>query len=518
MSFAPARALISVSDKTGIVEFAQGLHALHIEIISTGGTYAHLKSRGIPVKTVESLTDFPELLDGRLKTLHPLIHGGILARRTLDHDAILTYALPLIDLVVVNLYPFAATIQRPETTLSMAIEQIDIGGPTMIRAAAKNHADVAVVVDPMQYPALLESLQTPEGLSLITRQALALTAFEHTAHYDSMIATYLRSKIAPQNFPQQLTWPLTKVLPLRYGENPHQSAAFYGDSMEKTGLAAMVAHQGKPLSFNNLADTNAAITALMALPMDRPACVIVKHENPAGVAQGETLAAAYQRAWACDAISAFGGIIALNQAIEADLMTHILKQQFVEVIAAPSFTPEALAVAESKPLVRLLTIPKDFTKVHHRTWDMKRVAGGLLVQQWDTPIAIEMRCVSEKKVPANEIADAEFAWAVCQNVKSNAIVFVRDGQTLGIGAGQMSRITSVDIAIQKAKEAGFSLDGAVMASDAFLPFTDTLLRAVAAGITLIVQPGGSKKDAEVIAAADAQGVAMVFTGTRHFKH
>ncbi len=508
-----ARALISVSDKTGLIPFAQGLVSLGFELISTGGTFRLLKDAGIPVLSIDSVTGFPEMMDGRVKTLHPKIHGGLLALR--DHpahvEAAKAHGIEFIDLVVVNLYPFEATIAKPNVALEEAIENIDIGGPSMIRSAAKNYHHVAVIVDPKHYATVLEELQNSgRTLSLTTKQQLALEAFTHTSRYDGIISSYLGQQFVAEHFPKEIRPVLSQVSTLRYGENPHQNAAFYALAGEK-GLPDMTIHQGKELSYNNLLDTDAAWQMVTALP--GTAAVIIKHNNPCGVATDTTLAGAYTKALAADSVSAFGGIVGLNQPVHADTAA-LLTQTFLEVVIAPEFSPEALEILAQKPNLRVISLPAS-TAAQALTY--RHVQGGFLVQTpdhapidptgWDT--------VTEAKADTTTKAEMAFAFSVVRAVKSNAIVVTKNGQTLGIGAGQMSRVEAVEIALKKAGE---QAKGAVLASDAFFPFNDSVTLAAAAGITAIVQPGGSKKDQDSIDACNQNGIAMCLTGVRHFKH
>jgi phosphoribosylaminoimidazolecarboxamide formyltransferase/IMP cyclohydrolase len=516
------QALISVSDKSGVVEFAKGLDQLGIKIISTGGTAKLLAENGLSVTEVSDYTGFPEMLDGRVKTLQPKIHAGILARRDL-HEHIQTlkkHGIPPIDLVAVNLYPFASTVAKPNCTLDDAIENIDIGGPTLVRASAKNHAHVAIVTDPANYPEVLAELQANNGtISDATRFDLAKKAFSHTAAYDSAISNYLTS-INPDGsrseFPQQLNLCFAKAQEMRYGENPHQSAAFYRDLIPVPGGIAEYAQlQGKELSFNNIGDADAAWE--LAKTFDSPVCVIVKHANPCGVAIAETPLKAYQLAYATDTTSAFGGIIAFNRELDAKTAAQIIANQFVELIIAPGATEAALKVTAAKQNVRVLTVP--LSNAHNRL-DFRRVGGGLLVQ---TPDALNVRAdqfktVTKAQPTTQQLEDLLFAWRVAKYVKSNAIVFCRNGQTLGVGAGQMSRVDSTRIARIKAQNAGLNLSGSVVASDAFFPFRDGIDVLADAGAKAVIQPGGSLRDEEVIAAADEYGIAMVFTGYRHFRH
>jgi len=514
-------ALISVSDKTGIIELAQKLTQHGVTILSTGGTAKLLQQTGINVIEVGDYTGFPEMLDGRVKTLHPKIHAGILARNDLpDHQQALEQAsIPNIELVIVNLYPFKQTIANPDCSFEDAIENIDIGGPTMVRAAAKNYRKVAIVTDPQDYLPLSQELVENKGsISLATRFQLAQKAFTHTASYDSAISNYLTaldSDYRHQDFPDSLNLNFTIAQPLRYGENPHQKAAFYRDETITPGsLANYQQLQGKELSYNNIADTDAAWECVKTF--DNPACVIVKHANPCGIAIAETTLRAYQLAFATDPVSAFGGIIAFNRSIGKDTAEAILKQ-FVEVIIAPEITPEAQQLLAQKNNIRVLVVP---LRAGHNTYDLKRIGGGLLVQTPDIQniTAADLKVVTQLKPTPQQLDDLLFAWRAAKFVKSNAIVFCRNGQTVGIGAGQMSRVDSARIASIKAQQAGLTLAGSVVASDAFFPFRDGLDVVVQAGATAVIQPGGSIRDQEVIAAADEQGITMVFTGVRHFRH
>ncbi len=515
------QALISVSDKAEVVALARALVRLGIGILSTGGTAKVLSASGVKITEVADYTGYPEMLDGRLKTLHPKIHGGLLARRDVpDHMAAIKDAgAEPIDLVVVNLYPFQQTVARRDCTLDAAVENIDIGGPTMVRAAAKNHAGVAVVTDPADYAAVIAELERGGGsLSAATRLALAKKAFAHTAAYDAAIANYLTGldaglRLAP--FPDRLTLQWEKAEDLRYGENPHQLGAFYRDPAPAAGsLAGYRQLQGKELSYNNIADADAAWECVKTF--EQPACVIVKHANPCGVAQGADLLTAYRRAFQTDPTSAFGGIIAFNRALDG-AAADAVAQQFVEVVIAPEVTAAASAALAGKPNVRVLAVPigDDVQR-----YDLKRVGGGVLVQTPDsrnvTPA--ELKVVSRRSPTPAEVEDLLFAWRVAKFVKSNAIVFASGGMTLGVGAGQMSRVEAARIAALKAQSAGLSLAGAVVASDAFFPFRDGVDVVAQAGANAVIQPGGSVRDDEVIGAADELGLAMVFTGVRHFRH
>jgi len=515
------RALLSVSDKTGIVEFARELKERGIELLSTGGTAKLLESHGVAVKEVAEHTGFPEIMGGRVKTLHPKIHGGLLGRRGLDDAVMLTHDIEPIDLLAVNLYPFAATVARPDCSYDDAVENIDIGGPAMVRAAAKNHASVTVVVDPSDYRALLDELAATQGAtSIAMRQKLAAKAFAHTAQYDAMVSAYFTGAIGgtTPTFPDDLNVSFRKRLDLRYGENPHQQAAFYTDP-RAIGVSVTQAEQlqGKELSFNNIADSDTALECVRQF--DTPACVIVKHANPCGAARADSIARAYERAFKTDPTSAYGGIIAFNRELDAETAAAIVARQFVEVILAPSIAEGAKSVLASKDNVRVL-ICGDLFKPLTQLLEYKSVAGGLLVQTRDdgTVRAQELRIVTKRAPSLAELDDLIFAWRVAKYVKSNAIVAVKDKMTLGIGAGQMSRVVSSKIAAMKAKDEGATLAGAAIASDAFFPFRDGLDALAEFGIKSIIQPGGSKRDSEVIDAADQHGIAMVFTGMRHFRH
>ncbi|WP_151669561.1 bifunctional phosphoribosylaminoimidazolecarboxamide formyltransferase/IMP cyclohydrolase [Nitrincola schmidtii] len=521
------RALISVSDKTGITDFAKALSERGVEILSTGGTYKLLKETGIDAIEVSDHTGFPEMMDGRVKTLHPKIHGGILGRRGQDDAIMQEHAIAPIDIVVVNLYPFAATIARPDCDLAMAIENIDIGGPTMVRSAAKNHKDVAIVVNATDYAHVIAELDAQKGLTYATRFDLAVKAFEHTAAYDGMIANYLGTmtdsvsegeEIEPTNFPRTFNTQFIKAQEMRYGENPHQKAAFYVEANpSEPSVATARQVQGKALSYNNVADTDAALECVK--PFQDPACVIVKHANPCGVAIGENLLEAYNRAFQTDPTSAFGGIIAFNRELDGKTAQAIVDRQFVEVIIAPKVSPEASEIVASKPNVRLLECGQ-WDVQRSAGLDYKRVNGGLLVQDRDIGMidVSQLKIVTERQPTEQEIRDLLFCWEVAKFVKSNAIVYARDGQTVGIGAGQMSRVYSARIAAIKAADEGLEVKGSVMASDAFFPFRDGIDSAAESGITAVIQPGGSMRDQEVIDAANEHGMAMVFTGMRHFRH
>ncbi|MGJ0516666.1 MAG: bifunctional phosphoribosylaminoimidazolecarboxamide formyltransferase/IMP cyclohydrolase [Methylomicrobium sp.] len=513
------RALVSVSDKTGIVDFCRQLSELGISILSTGGTAKTLAEHSIPVTDVSDHTGFPEMMDGRVKTLHPKIHGGILGRRGIDDQVMAAHGIDPIDLVVVNLYPFEQTISKPDCDLETAIENIDIGGPTMIRAAAKNYNDVAVVVDPADYAAVLAELKAQHNsLSLATRFKLSLTSFAHTARYDTAIAAYL-AKLNEQPFPETLNLQFYLKETMRYGENPHQGAAFYQEKKPASGTIAAAAQlQGKALSYNNIADADAALECVKSFDR-KPTCVIVKHANPCGVAESDSLLAAYDRAYATDPTSAFGGIIAFNRELDEATAAEIIKRQFVEVIIAPAVSAAARSVLAAKQNVRVLEAGA-WESSETPGFDFKRVAGGLLVQNRDNgQIGVhDIKVVSKRAPSPEEISDLLFVWKVAKFVKSNAIVYGKNRQTIGIGAGQMSRVYSAKIAGIKAADEGLTVPGSVLASDAFFPFRDGIDAAAQAGITAIIQPGGSVRDEEVIAAADEHNMAMVFTGMRHFRH
>ncbi|MFT4519576.1 MAG: phosphoribosylaminoimidazolecarboxamide formyltransferase/IMP cyclohydrolase [Halioglobus sp.] len=514
------RALISVSDKTGIVEFAQALRDMDVALLSTGGTYRLLKENNLEVTEVADYTGFPEMMDGRVKTLHPKVHGGILARRGQDDAVMAEHGIDAIDMVVVNLYPFGETVAKPDCTLEDAIENIDIGGPTMVRAAAKNHRFVNIVVNASDYGQVLSEMQGNNGCTALeTRFDLAIKAYEHTAAYDGAIANHFGKKVpgGSENFPRTFNTQFNKVQEMRYGENPHQQAAFYVESNPaEAGIATATQIQGKELSYNNVADTDAALECVKNF--DEPACVIVKHANPCGVAVAADIGAAYDLAFATDTESAFGGIIAFNRELDAATASAIVDKQFVEVIIAPSVSAEAAAAVAGKKNVRLLTCGQ-WSK-SGAALDYKRVNGGLLVQDRDLGMITraDLQVVSKLAPSEQQMLDLLFAWKVAKFVKSNAIIYAANGQTVGVGAGQMSRINSARIAGIKAEHAGLAVKGSVMASDAFFPFRDGIDNAGQAGIAAVIQPGGSIRDDEVIAAADEHGMAMVFTGMRHFRH
>ena len=513
-------ALLSVSDKSGLTVFATQLLELGYILLSTGGTQKLLKEAGLAVTGVSEHTGFAEIMDGRVKTLHPRIHGGILGRKQ-DEAVMQQQDIPPIDLVVVNLYPFEAVTADPECSLQNAIENIDIGGPAMVRAAAKNHARVAVIVDPEDYQGVADELQSENSVSEATRFELATKAFAHTARYDGLVAAYLSSQAGPsgeRSLPAYFTPQFQSRQTLRYGENPHQNAAFYVESgVEPTGIAATQQLQGKELSYNNINDADAAMECVNQFA-DETACVIVKHANPCGVAVGQDNKEAYLNAFATDPTSSFGGIIAFNQPVHTEVATAIIDNQFVEVVIAPAYSDGAIERFAAKPNVRLL---RDHSSNDGRpAWHMQRVSGGLLVQQKDADRVKREGCraVTERQPTEQEWQDMLFAWKVARMAKSNAIVFAANGRTLGVGAGQMSRVDSARIARWKAKDANLEIQGAAMASDAFFPFRDGIDTAASAGIKAVIQPGGSMRDDEIIAAANEHGIAMVFTGIRHFRH
>ncbi len=506
------RALLSVSDKTNILPFAQQLQALGVEILSTGGTSALLRENGVIVKEVAELTGFPEIMDGRVKTLHPKVHGGILGKRQEHQDIARQYGIDWIDLVVVNLYPFAQVTRKADCSLEKAVENIDIGGPTMIRAAAKNMADVTVVVDPSDYEFIISQMKENDGLQLVQRQVLAQKAFAHTAEYDQLIQSYLANAVLPQEiFANQQACFLEKIMDLRYGENPDQKACAYRFNGQPSAILDAEQYQGKVLSYNNIVDSDAAVACVKQF--DSTACVIVKHANPCGVAMGNTASKAFQRAFDADSTSAFGGIIALNVPCDGEAAA-LMTDKFFEVVIAPSFTEDALAKFAAKQNVRLLAV--DFRgclePVHYQ-----HAAGVMLAQtgQSSSFDALSIKVVTETKPTEQEMHNLRFAWQVVAHVKSNAIVVCKEEQTLGIGPGQVSRIDAVDIAIKKAGE---KAEGASLASDAFFPFKDSIDQIAKAGITSIIQPGGSIRDEEVISACNQHGIAMVFTGSRCFRH
>ncbi|MDF5281001.1 bifunctional phosphoribosylaminoimidazolecarboxamide formyltransferase/IMP cyclohydrolase [Vibrio parahaemolyticus] len=522
------RALISVSDKTGIVEFAQALAERGVDILSTGGTARLLAEQGIAVTEVSDYTGFPEMMDGRVKTLHPKVHGGVLGRRGQDDDVMAKHGINPIDMVVVNLYPFAETVAKDGCTLADAVENIDIGGPTMVRSAAKNHKDVTIVVNASDYDRVIAEMDANDkSLTLETRFDLAIAAFEHTAAYDGMIANYFGTMVPSygankegdeeSKFPRTFNQQFEKKQDMRYGENNHQAAAFYVEANpQEASVSTARQIQGKALSYNNIADTDAALECVKEF--NEPACVIVKHANPCGVALGKDILEAYNRAYQTDPTSAFGGIIAFNQELDAETATAIVERQFVEVIIAPSVSAEAIEVVAAKKNVRLLECGEWSTKT--TGFDVKRVNGGLLVQDRDQGMVSldDLKVVSKRQPTEEELKDALFCWKVAKYVKSNAIVYSKGDMTIGVGAGQMSRVYSAKIAGIKAADEGLEVAGSVMASDAFFPFRDGIDAAAEAGIKCVIQPGGSMRDDEVIAAADEHGMAMIFTGMRHFRH
>ncbi len=514
------RALISVSDKTGIVEFAKQLRELAIELLSTGGTYRLLQENGIEVTEVSEYTGFPEMMDGRVKTLHPKVHGGILGRRGSDDQVMDEHGIAPIDMVVVNLYPFEKTVANPDCSLEDAIENIDIGGPTMVRAAAKNNAYVNIIVDAGDYPTIIDEIKNNNGATCQqTRFDLAIKAYEHTAAYDGAIANYFGRRVSggDEHFPRTFNLQFIKSQSMRYGENPHQNAAFYVEKQpQEVSIATTQQLQGKTLSYNNIADTDAALECIKQF--SEPSCVIVKHANPCGVATSDTLLNAYEKAFATDPESAFGGIIAFNGELDAETATSIVDRQFAEVIIAPVVSEAARKVVSEKKNLRLLECGQ--WQPNATAYDFKRVNGGLLVQNRDLGMvsSTDLKVVSKRQPTPDEINDLLFAWKVAKFVKSNAIIYAKSAQTIGVGAGQMSRINSARIAAIKAEQAGLVVKGSVMASDAFFPFRDGIDNAASVGIACVIQPGGSIRDEEVIAAADEHDMAMVFTGMRHFRH
>ncbi|MBX2847399.1 MAG: bifunctional phosphoribosylaminoimidazolecarboxamide formyltransferase/IMP cyclohydrolase [Acidiferrobacterales bacterium] len=521
----PKRALISVSNKTGIVDFAKALSEAKIEILSTGGTAKLLVKEGIAVTQVSSYTGFPEMMAGRVKTLHPKVHGGILGRRGTDDEVMQEHDISQIDMVVVNLYPFQQTVADPNCDLVDAIENIDIGGPAMVRSAAKNHKDVAIVVDANDYASLVEEIQK-DGITQQTRFHLASKAFEHTAQYDGAIANYLgriQDDGSKSDFARTFNQQFKHQQTMRYGENPHQKAAFYVEENAPTGcIASATQIQGKELSYNNIADTDAALECIKQFGSfypegSSPACVIVKHANPCGVAVGSSLLDAYQKAFSTDPESAFGGIIAFNQELDAQTAATIVDKQFVEVIIAPQISDAAKQAVTAKKNVRLLECGQ-WHEASHNALEYKRVTGGLLVQDNDLALTEKLEVVTKVQPTEQQLADLEFAWKVAKFVKSNAIIYAKNNMTIGVGAGQMSRVNSARIAGIKAEHAELEVKGSVMASDAFFPFRDGIDNAAQTGIAAVIQPGGSMRDEEVIAAADEHAMAMVFTGMRHFRH
>jgi phosphoribosylaminoimidazolecarboxamide formyltransferase/IMP cyclohydrolase len=521
------RALVSVSDKRGLIPFVEGLAGLGVEVLSTGGTCRQLRDAGLDVIEVSEKTGFPEIMDGRVKTLHPVIHGGLLGRRGTDEAVMEEHGIEPIDLLVVNLYPFEQTIARDDATIDDAIENIDIGGPAMIRAASKNHDGVAVCVSPDDYDAVLEKLKG-DGLALDDRRRLAAKAYAHTASYDTAITKYLSTSLEDDILGERFLYSGGISEKLRYGENPHQEAAFYVDQQAAAGsLAAAKQLQGKALSYNNIADSDAALVCVKQF--DNPACVIVKHANPCGVAVAGDILEAYEKAFKTDPTSAFGGIIAFNRPLDANTAAAIVEKQFVEVIIAPSIESDALEICSAKKNVRVLetgawnespaTCPRGAGRAP-TGFDFKKVSGGLLIQTSDLGVitADDLKIVTEKAPTPEQIQDMLFAWTVVKYVKSNAIIFCKDNMTIGVGAGQMSRVYSTKIAAIKAADEGLDINGSVMASDAFFPFRDGIDAAAETGISAIIQPGGSMRDNEVIQAANEHGLAMVFTGMRHFRH
>jgi len=514
------RALVSVSDKRGLIPFVQGLADLGVEVLSTGGTCRQLREAGLGVVEVSEKTGFPEIMDGRVKTLHPIIHGGLLGRRGTDEAVMEEHGIEPIDLLVVNLYPFEQTIARDDATIDDAIENIDIGGPAMIRAASKNHDGVAVCVSPDDYDAVLEKLKD-EGLGVGDRRRLAAKAYAHTASYDTAITRYLSASLDDDVLGERFLYSGGLSEKLRYGENPHQEAAFYVDQRTTPGsLASARQLQGKALSYNNIADSDAALECVKQF--DNPACVIVKHANPCGVAVATSIYEAYEKAFRTDPTSAFGGIIAFNRPLDSTTAAAIVEKQFVEVIIAPSVEPGALEACAAKKNVRVLEVGNwsESGGSAATGFDFKKVSGGLLVQTSDRGIITEadLKVVSEKSPTPEQIQDMLFAWTVVKYVKSNAIIFCKDNMTIGVGAGQMSRVYSTRIAAIKAADEGLEVQGSVMASDAFFPFRDGIDAAAETGISAIIQPGGSMRDEEVVEAANEHGLAMVFTGMRHFRH
>ncbi|MDQ2971770.1 MAG: bifunctional phosphoribosylaminoimidazolecarboxamide formyltransferase/IMP cyclohydrolase, partial [Pseudomonadota bacterium] len=511
------RALLSVFDKNGLADLGRALHALGVELISTGGSAAALREAGVPVRDVSELTGFPEIMGGRIKTLHPIVHGGLLGRRDADEAVMREHDIAPIDLLVVNLYPFAHTVARPDCSLDDAIESIDIGGPAMLRAAAKNQDRVAVLTDPADYADLIDGLRRDGGTTPQLRRRLAAAAFAHTARYDGVIADWLSARMEgheqAQTFAPTLHLSLKRVRELRYGENPHQGAALYiADAAPRGSVAGARTLAGKEASYNNLVDADTALECVKAFGK-APACVIVKHANPCGVALADNPIKAYERAYACDPLSAFGGIVAFNRALDGDTVLAILKQQFVEVLVAPEFDADALQALARKPNVRALATgawPQQPPPLR----ELRSIAGGVLVQDGDrdTLLLSDLKVVTKRVPDATQLHDLLFAWHVAMFVKSNAIVYARDGRTIGIGAGQMSRVVSARVAAMKAEQVDLAIEGSVMASDAFFPFRDGIDAAAEAGVRAVIQPGGSMRDGEVIAAADEHDLAMVFTG------
>lgn len=509
------RALISVSDKTGVVDFAKSLEALGYEIISTGGTATALRNEGIDVINVSDITGFPECLDGRVKTLHPMIHAGILAMRdNSEHmEQIEKLGVTPIDIVAINLYPFKATIEKEGVSFEECIENIDIGGPTMIRAAAKNYRDVAVIVDPLDYDVVVSQIKENGSVSLETKTDLAYKVFEHTSEYDTLISKYLREKIGKVKFPNVLTLSYEKVQDMRYGENPHQSAVFYKETGKCEGtLPAAKCLHGKELSYNNINDTNGALDLLKEF--DEPCVVAVKHANPCGVGIGGNIYEAYMRAYEADKVSIYGGIVAANREIDKQTAEEIHKI-FIEIVIAPSFSKEAFEILSQKKNIRLLELPQISKKLAKNNYDMKKVAGGLLIQERDVELLNDLTCVTDRKPTEEELTALKFGWKVVKHTKSNGIVLSTDQMTTGVGPGQTNRITALELAI---KYAGEKAKGSVLASDAYFPFSDCVEAAAKVGITAIIQPGGSIRDEDSIKACNENNIAMVFTGMRHFKH
>lgn len=521
-AFKPQRALLSVADKRGIIELAQALHQHGVELIATGNTSALLKEHGLPITEVSTCTGFPEMLDGRVKTLHPAIHAGLLARGKKDEASLKQQAIKPIDLLVINLYPFEHTISQVDCNFNDAIENIDIGGPAMIRSAAKNHAHTFVVVKPDDYAPLINHLHA-QRVPIDWGFTLAKKAFAHTAAYDAAITNYLTTldaEFAPCGFPEILTCQFNKLADLRYGENPHQQAAFYADKNASNGsLGAAQLIQGKPLSYNNLLDADAALDAVKSFTLDKAVCVIVKHASPCGIALGEHPLDAYLKAFQSDPLSAYGGIIAFNQTLSAEVAKAILERQFVEVIIVPAISAEANIVLAHKENIRVLTTGS-WSAANAFRLNMKKIDGGILVQEQDSfaPDNYEFKTVTRHQPSEQQMHDLLFAWLAVKHVKSNAIVYAKDGATIGLGGGQTSRVMSARIGLWQAQQMGFATEDAVMASDGFIPFPDTIELAAQAGISAIIQPGGSIRDAQIIACAEARGLAMVFTGIRHFKH
>jgi phosphoribosylaminoimidazolecarboxamide formyltransferase / IMP cyclohydrolase len=521
-AFKPQRALLSVSDKTGLVELGKALHQQGVELIATGNTAALLKANELPVTEVSESTGFPEMLDGRVKTLHPAIHAGLLARKNKDEQTLKEHAIKPIDLLIINLYPFEQTISRPDCNFADAIENIDIGGPAMIRSAAKNHAHTFVIVKPDDYAELTRCLKTKKAPS-DWGFTLAKKAFAHTASYDAAITNYLTTldnNHIPHGFPEVLTCQFNKIADLRYGENPHQQAVFYGDKNAISGsLGTAQLIQGKQLSYNNILDADSALDCVKSFSNEKPVCAIIKHANPCGIALSDTPLTAYLKAFQCDPSSAYGGIIAFNQILDAHTVKTILEKQFVEVIIAPAVSQEAQEILASKENIRVLATGF-WQQDNAFRLNMKKVDGGLLVQEHDLLSLenYELKTVTKKKPSTQQINDLMFAWLAAKHVKSNAIVYAKDATTIGLGGGQTSRVMSARIGLWQAKDRGFSTHDAVMASDAFIPFPDTIEIAAEAGISAIIQPGGSIRDPQIIACAEEHGLIMVFTGIRHFKH